>query len=202
MTRLFDELRRVFGDPPTYPRAVVRLQVGEGAGREAGREEADRLVDAGCDLIVLDSDLATPAVLATLAALLGVEPVDVADRDSPTWADDVVAVRALLRTSRDPAVLADGALGRLVGLLDQLTARRTPVLLGGGTATATAALAVCTERPGAGQWLLAGSTPSSSRAATALQQAGLTPLLDLELGAAGADIAVAVVRTGLESLGA
>lgn len=202
MTRLFDELRRVFGDPPSYPRAVVRLQVGEGAGREAGRAEADRLVDAGCDLVVLDSDLVTPAVLATLAALLGLEPVDVADRDSPRWADDVVAVRALLRTSRDPGVLADGGLGRLVGLVDQLTARRTPVLLGGGTAAATAALAVCTERPAAAQWLLAGSAPAGTRAATALQQAGLSPLLDLGLGPAGADIAVAVVRAGLESLGA
>ena len=202
MNRLHAELRRVFGEPPVAPRAVVRLQVGEGAGEDAGRVEADRLVDAGCELVVIDSDPAPPAVLAALAALLGLEPVDVADRSAPTWADDVVAVRALLRGSRDPAVLADGALARLIGLLDRLTERRTPVLLGSGTATATAALAVCTRRPGAAQWLLAGSAPSSPHARRALQQAGLTPLLDLGLGTTGADVAVAVVRAGLESLGA
>lgn len=202
MSRLFDELRRVFGEPPTYPRAVVRLQVGEGTGVEAGRAEADRLVDAGCELVVLDSDLATPAVLATLAALLGLEPVDVTDRSAATWAEDVVAVRALLRNSRNPEVLADDALGRLTGLLDGLTERRTPVLLGGGTAVATAALSVCTQRPIAEQWLLAGSAPDSPTAARALAQAGLTPLLDLGLGPAGADVAVAVVRAGLDALGA
>lgn len=202
MSRLSDELRRVFGDPPTYPRAVIRLQVGDGAGEEAGRAEADRLVDAGCELVVLDSDLVTPAVLATLAVLLGLEPVEVADRSAPTWADDVVAVRALLRSSRDPGVLADGPLARLVGVVDRLTERRTPVLLGGGTATATAVLAVTTRRPGAVQWLLAGSTPDDAHATRALERAGLTPLLDLGLGPAGADIAVVVVRAGLESLGA
>lgn len=202
MNRLAQELRRVFGDPPSYPRAVVRIQVGDGQGLAAGREEGDRLVDAGCELVVLDSDLATPAVRACLAALLGLEPVEVTDRQAPDWAAEVVAVRALLRATRDPERLADGGLGRLVGLLEQLTARRTPVLLGGGTATATAALAVCTRQPGAERWLLAGSAPDDQVAARALAQAGLVPLLDLGLGTTGADVAVAVVRAGLESLGA
>jgi NaMN:DMB phosphoribosyltransferase len=96
----------------------------------------------------------------------------------------------------------DGGLGRLVGMLDRLTERRTPVLLGGGTATATAALAVCRARPEAGQWLLAGSNPDDRQARRALTEAGLTPLLDLGLGPMGADVAVAVVRAGLEALGA
>jgi NaMN:DMB phosphoribosyltransferase len=202
VNRLTEELHRVFGDPPTYPRAVVRIQVGDGQGVDAGREEGDRLVDAGCELVVLDSDLATPATRACLAALLGLEPVDVADRQSPDWAADVVAVRALLRTTRDPERLVDGGLGRLVGLLDRLSDRRTPVLLGGGTATATAVLAVHRQRPGADQWLLAGSAPEDPHALRALAQSGLTPLLDLGLGSSGADVAVAVVRAGLEALGA
>lgn len=202
MIRLAEQLTRVFGDPPSHPRAVIRLQVGEGSGVDAGREEADRMVDAGCELVVLDSDLATPAVAATLATLLELEPVDVVERTSPTWAQDVVALRTLLRTATTSLDQTDGGLGRLVGILERLTERRTPVLLGGGRATATAVLLVCTRTPGAEQWLLAGSTPDDHHAAHALQRAGLTPLLDLGLGSTGADVAVAVVRAGLEALGA
>jgi nicotinate-nucleotide--dimethylbenzimidazole phosphoribosyltransferase len=202
VNRLAHELHRVFGEPPAYPRAVVRIQVGDGQGLAAGRDEGDRLVDAGCELVVLDSDLGSHAVQACLAALLGLEPAEVTDRQSPTWATDVVVVRDLLRGTRDPWQLLDGGLGRLVGLLDRLTERRTPVLLGSGTATATAALAVVTRRADAEQWLIAGSNPDDAHARLALTQAGLTPLLDLGLGAIGADVAVAVVRAGLEALGA
>lgn len=200
MTRLADELTRVFGDPPTYPRAVIRLQVGEGSGVAAGRDEADRMVDAGCDLVVLDSDADDTAVTAALARLLHLEPVELVDRSSPTWADDVVALRSALRAPVPEQ--APGVLGRLEGLLSRLVERRTPVLLGGGRAVATAALAVSRRQPDVGRWLLAGSTPDDPHAARALAQAGLAPLLDLGLGSAGADVAVAVVRAGLEALGA
>ena len=202
MSRLEDELKRVFGDPPVSPRAVIRVQVGEGSGVEAGHEEADRMVDAGVELVVLDSDLDTVAVSATLATLLDLEPVAMVDRASPTWAEDVVALRTLLRTATTSLDQTDGGFGRLVGILERLTERRTPVLVGGGRATATAVLLVCERAPGAEQWLLAGSTPDDKHAAAALTRAGLTPLLDLGLGSHGADIAVAVVRAGLEALGA
>ena len=46
----------MFGDPPVAPRAVMRVQVSSGQGLEAGRDEADRFVDAGAELVVLDSD--------------------------------------------------------------------------------------------------------------------------------------------------
>lgn len=211
MNRLSAELTRVFGDPPEAPRAVMRVQVANGQGLAAGREEADRFVDAGADLVVLDAEGTTPAVLTALAALLTLEPVAVVgDRSGPDWSAHVVAVRTALRVARphvgDPArlveELGDPALGRLVGILDRLTERRTPALLGGGLPTAAAALITCRLRPDAQRWLLAGSAPVEEAGRKALAAAGLTPLLDLGLTVGSADVAVAVVRTGLEQLGA
>ena len=190
----------------------MRVQVASGQGLEAGRAEADRFVDAGADLVVLDSALVSPAALAAVAAVLDLDPVGVvgtgsAAGDPVAWRAQVVAVRDLLRTARtqvhDPAVLAaDPALGRLVGLLDQLAERHTPVLIGGGTATAAAALLAQRLRPGAARWWLAGSVPTHPAGRLALTAVGLTPLLDLGLTDSSADVAVAVVRTGLELLGA
>ena len=211
MNRLTAELTRVFGDPPVAPRAVVRVQVGDGQGLQAERDEADRFVDAGADLVVLDSEATSPATLTAVAALLVLEPVTVVDgRHSPDWADRLVQVRALLREVRgrsgDPeellTALGDQALGRLVGLLERLAKRRTPVLLGGGTGTAAAALLAQRLRPGAERWWLAGSQPTDEAGRRALAATGLTPLLDLGLTTGSADVAVAVVRTGLEQLGA
>ena len=211
MSRLDDELRRVFGDPPQPPRAVMRVQVGEGSGLEAGQEEADRFVDAGADLVVLDGGPTTPAALAAIAVYLGLEPVGVVGTDaSEGWKAQVLAVRDLLRDCRplvgDPErlieTLADPALGRLVGLLDRLAARRTAVVLGGATTTAAAALFASHLQPGADAWWVAGSQPVEQAGVSALASIGLTPLLDLGLGEGSADIAVAVVRKGLEQLGA
>lgn len=211
MSRLQQELTRVFGDPPTSPRAVVRVQVSSGAGLAAGREEADRFVDAGADLVVLDADLQGTCALSALAVLLGKEPVGVVGTQAASgWRERVVSVRDEVRRGRphagDPEALVeelgDLALGRLVGLLDQLAARRTPVLLGGGTGLAAAALLAERLQPGAARWWLAGSTPAEPAAAQALAAAGLEPLLDLGLTSGAADVAVAVVRAGLEQLGA
>ncbi len=208
MSRLNDELRRVFGDPPVSPRAVMRVQVASGQGLEAGRLEADRFVDAGADLVVLDAEAPSPVVRAVGAALLGLDAVAVVGTD-PTddWRDTVVAVRDALRSCRgqleQPELLAaDPVLGRLTGLLERLAERHTPVLLGGSMTTVVAALLAARIRPGAERWWLAGSLPAEHAARLAMDRLGLTPLLDLGLTSGSADIAVAVVRTGLEQLGA
>jgi nicotinate-nucleotide--dimethylbenzimidazole phosphoribosyltransferase len=211
VNRLETELRRVFGDPLESPRAVIRVQVASGQGLQAGRDEADRFVDAGAELIVLDSEGASPAVLAAVAVLLDLEPVAVLPPTaSPEWKSQLLEVRdAVKRASPhrfEPEQvveqLDDPVLGRLVGLLDRLTDRRTPLLLGGGTAVAAAALVTIRMRPSAKDYLLAGSMPNAKVGALALAATQLTPLLDLGLDAGGADIAVAVVRAGLEQLGA
>jgi nicotinate-nucleotide--dimethylbenzimidazole phosphoribosyltransferase len=211
MSRLSEELMRVFGDPPVAPRAVMRVQVSSGQGLEAGREEADRFVDAGAELVVLDSDGASTGVLAAAAALLDLEPVAVLPPTStPGWKDQLLEVRTALRAAGqhrfDPEQLVeavdDPALGRLMGLLDRLTDRRTPVLLGGGTALAVAALLVTRLRPESRALMMAGSQPAEPLGALALSATQLVPLLDLGLTTGSADVAVSVVRAGLEQLGA
>lgn len=211
MSRLDDELKRVFGDPPVSPRAVVRVQVAEGRGLEAGWEEADRFVDAGADLVVLDSEVNGPAPLAAIALLLSLEPVGVVGTTSaPGWKEQVLGVRDAMRLGRshvmDPIALVDAlgdpAFGRVVGLLDRLAERQTPVLLGGGTSTAAAALVASRIQLGGLMWWLAGSAPATAAGTSALTGTGLSPLLDLGLTHSSADIAAAVVRAGLEALGA
>ena len=214
MSRLDNELRRVFGDPPELPRAVVRVQVGDGQGLAAGQAEADRFVNAGADLMVLDAAAPGPAALAAVAVYLGLEPVAVvgttATAATADWKERVVAVRDLLRVARpyalDPPALVealgDPLLGRVIGLLDRLSARRTPVVLGGSTTTVAAALVVQHLQPSAERWWIAGSAPVDGAGALALAAVGLSPLLDLDLQTGGADLAVALVRAGLEQLGA
>jgi nicotinate-nucleotide--dimethylbenzimidazole phosphoribosyltransferase len=211
MSRLQEELVRVFGDPPVAPRAVVRVQIGSGQGLHAGREEADRLVDAGAELVVVDSDGTSPAALATLAALLDLEPVAVVPRGGTAdWKREVVDVRNALRRVAsirfEPELIVqeldDPPLGRLVGLLTRLVERHTPVLLGGGTTTAIAALVASRVQPEARRYLLAGSMPPVKAGALALEAAGLKPLVDLGLTTGAADVAVAVVRAGLDQLDA
>jgi nicotinate-nucleotide--dimethylbenzimidazole phosphoribosyltransferase len=210
VSRLARELTRVFGDPLVPPRAVVRVQVGSGQGLAAGREEADRLVDAGADLVVLDADVPGTAPLAALAVLLDLEPVAVVGTvPVQGWREQVLAVRDAVRSARphvgDPALLVaelgDPALARVAGLLEQLGARRTPVLVGGGTAAAAGALLAHRLLPGAERWWLAGSAPLHPAAAAAWASLHLEPLLDLGLADGGVDVAAAVVRTGLELLG-
>ncbi len=208
MNRLHAELHRVFGDPPTSPRAVMRVQISAGQGLAAGREEADRFVDAGADFVVLDSDVRSSAALAALGTVLDLEAVAVVGTTPyDGWHTQVVEVRDLLRTAKehvfDPEALADDdVLGRVVGVLHQLAVRRTPVLLGGGTTAAIGGLLAQRILPGAEQLWLAGSQPLDHAGRLALTGLGLTPLLDLGLDHGSADLAVGLVRTGLEQLGA
>ena len=208
MNRLHAELHRVFGDPPVSPRAVMRVQIAGGQGLAAGREEADRFVDAGADLVVLDSDVRSSAAFAALGAVLDLDAVAVIGTTPyDGWHAQVVEVRDLLRTAKahvfDPEFLADDdVLGRVVGVLHQLAVRRTPVLLGGGTTAAIGALLAQRILPGAEQLWLAGSQPLDQAGRLALTGLGLTPLLDLGLDQGSADLAVGLVRTGLEQLGA
>ena len=209
MSRLDDELRRVFGDPVVHPRAVMRVEVGTGQGYDEARAEADRMVDAGAELIVLDAPGATAPVLAALAACLDLEPVAVVGTAvSDDWRERVLAVRTLARTAKPlaadvPALLAhldDPALTRTTGLLAGLADRRTPVLCGGGATVAAAALLA--SRLTEPRWWLPGSVPVLPAAAKAWASLDLTPLLDLGLTDGSADVAAAVVRAGLEQLGA
>jgi nicotinate-nucleotide--dimethylbenzimidazole phosphoribosyltransferase len=208
VNRLHAELHRVFGDPAVSPRAVMRVQVASGQGLAAGREEADRFVDAGADLVVLDSDVRSSAALAALGAVLDLDAVAVIGTTPyDGWHAQVVEVRDLLRTAKGnvfdaEALAVDPVLGRVVGLLHQLAVRRTPVLLGGGTTSAVGALLAARILPGAEQRWLAGSQPLDQAGRLALTALGLTPLLDLGLDRGSADLAVGLVRTGLEQLGA
>jgi nicotinate-nucleotide--dimethylbenzimidazole phosphoribosyltransferase len=194
MNRLHAELRRV--------------QVASGQGLAAGRAEADRIVDAGADFVVFDSDVRSSAALAALAAVLDLEAVAVIGTTPyDGWHAQVVEVRDLLRTARthlfDPETLAeDPVLGRVTGLLHQLAVRRTPVLLGGGATATIGALLAQRILPGAERLWIAASQPLDQAGRLALTAVGLTPLLDLGLGEGSADLAVALVRTGLEQLGA
>lgn len=207
-SRLDAELARVLGSPPREPGSVVRLQVTTGDGLAAGREEADRLVDSGADLVVLDAESPGPGPRVVLALLLDLDPVAaVGTAPDEGWRDLVLAVRSGLRGARphvgDPeallAHLADGALGRAVGLLERLADRRTAVLAGGGTTTAAAALVAARLAPTApGRWL-PGSVPLHPAAAQAWRSLGLIPLLDLGLGSESSDVAAAVVLAGWES---
>jgi nicotinate-nucleotide--dimethylbenzimidazole phosphoribosyltransferase len=206
---LHGDLRRVLGDPPRRPRSVVQVRVTSGSDLASACREADDLVDAGADLVVLDSPTAEAGVLAALALLLDLEPVAVVPPATGTqWREQVVQVRARCRSARPVladttallAQLDDPLLTRTVGLLRGLATRRTPVLCGGGATTAAAALVAA--RDVTTQWWLAGSAPALPAAAKAWSALGLQPLLDLGLGDDGADLALALVLAALEKPGA
>lgn len=207
--RLGPPLQRLAGmqgrQLPARPARVVRAPAA--AGVEEGARQADALVDTGADLVLAEGG-AGPAGLVVLAALLGLEPVAVVGTaGAPGWAARITAVRDGLRAARphlhDPGALAaalggDGLAG-LAGLLAQCAVRRTPVLLSGAPDVCGAALLADRLAPGAAGWLLAGCSPATQAACTALSNLGLDPLLDLRLDAPeGAELALGLLLAAVD----
>jgi len=187
--------------PPALPSHVVPAPTTSGV--DAGAEAADRLVDAGADLLVVAGGGPTGPALALLAVLLDLEPVAAVGTGSvPGWAGLVAEVRTGLRAARphlgDPdrllAVTGADEVAGLAGLLLQAAVRRTPVLLSGAADAWAAALLAERTTPGTADWLLPGCSPAGGGAAAAVSELRLEPLLDLRLaGPEGADLALAVL---------
>lgn len=190
--------------PPVVPGAPRRVVVEHGGGREEGEREADRLADAGCDLLVAGARSDPVPGLVVLAALLDLEPVHaVGTAAGPRWALLTTGVRDGLRSARlhvgDPdGLLADvgsAPLSHLTGLLAQCAVRRTPVVLDGSPTTAAAAMVADRIAPGAAAWWLAGQVPPSPAGRKGLADLGMHGLLDLGLDLPeGADLARSVLE--------
>lgn len=167
-----------------------------------GEIEANRLVDGGADLVVVDAARGEPAT-AAVALLLDLEPVAaVGTTAAPEWAERVVGVRAALRRVRPHLAdldrlleaLGDPVLTRATALLGQLSARRTPALLGDSTTVLAAGLLAVRRSPGAAGWWLASGLPADPAGRAALLALGLVPLLELELAGDASRYALAVLR--------
>lgn len=189
--------------PPRRPASVATVRLEPGS-LDAGRAQADDLVDRGADLLVVQGEAASEEGLLVAAALLDLEPVKaVGTAPGSDWVRLTVAVRDGLRTARlhraDPVGLltAVGAdtVAQGAGLLAQAANRRTPVLLDGSVLAAAAALCASRLAPGAAAWWLAGSAPPAPAAVEAQRELRLPVLLDLGLdGPAGADLALLVLE--------
>lgn len=197
--RLGLEVQRLFGWPPAAPREVRTLRLTDGDGLEAGRTEADRIVDSGVDLLVLEASGPPDLGLAVIAVLLDLEPVRVVGTaGGPGWAARVVAVRDHIRRLRpaagDPSLLVgDPLLGRLTGVLLRCSERRTPVLLSGDDLVLAAALAALRLSVAAPTWWLPASRPSSAAGRAVLDALRLEPLLDLDLQVGGPQLALGLL---------
>jgi nicotinate-nucleotide--dimethylbenzimidazole phosphoribosyltransferase len=192
--------------PPHRP-VSVPVVVEAGGTLDDGRDDADALVDAGADLLLVTTgageELAVEA-LVVVAALLDLEPVRaVGTAPGTDWVGRTIAVRDGLRVGRPhrgaPADLLEAlgatAVTRAAGVLAQAASRRTPALLDGSMAVAAAALSAARLAPGAQSWWLAGVGPPVPAAAEAHRELQLEPLLDLGLaGAAGGSIALSVLE--------
>ena len=125
---------------------------------------------------------------------------DLAIPDRASDIDDVVAMR--LRQLRLARGLARKALAAMAGFCAQAAVRRTPLLLDGLVVTAAALVA---ERlaPDARLWWQAGHRSPEPAHQIALNELGLTPIIDLGLRlgeGTGAAVALPIVRAAVATL--
>ncbi|MFN8072791.1 MAG: nicotinate-nucleotide--dimethylbenzimidazole phosphoribosyltransferase [Mycobacterium sp.] len=181
-----------------------------------GRRIADEEVDSGADLLIAgDMGIGnTTAATVLVASLTGTEPVAAVGRgtgiDDAGWSRKTAAVRDAMYRSRavrsDPVALlaaAGGAdLAAMAGFCAQAAVRRTPLLLDGLVVTAAALVA---ERlaPDARLWWQAGHRSPEPAHQIALNELGLTPIIDLGLRlgeGTGAAVALPIVRAAVATL--
>jgi nicotinate-nucleotide--dimethylbenzimidazole phosphoribosyltransferase len=180
----------------------------------AGRQLADEAVDGGADLLI-PGDMGignTTAASAIVGVCAGAEASAVTGRgtgiDDATLARkrDVVAA-AMARAVTDDAVTLVSSVGgadiaAMAGFLAQAAVRRTPVLLD-GVVSGAAALVADRLAPGASAWWAAGHRSAEPAHTVALNDLGLTPLLDLGLRlgeGTGALLAVPLLRAAAASV--
>jgi nicotinate-nucleotide--dimethylbenzimidazole phosphoribosyltransferase len=197
-------------DAAQVPEAVTEYKVRVSSGRidredalwqdevrralSAGQSVADEEVDSGADLLIAgDMGIGNTTPAAVLISVLsGVEPVATIGRgtgiDDAAWARKAAVVRDARRRAMpyaaDPVellrVAGSADLAAAAGFLAQSAVRRTPVILDGVVTGATALLARALA-PGSEAWWIAGHRSAEPAHSVALDQLGLTPLLDLGL---------------------
>jgi nicotinate-nucleotide--dimethylbenzimidazole phosphoribosyltransferase len=180
----------------------------------AGRQLADEAVDGGAELLI-PGDMGignTTAAAVLIGACVGADASVVTGRG--TGIDDATLVHkravvaaAMARAATDDAVALVSSVGgadiaAMAGFLAQAAVRRTPVLLD-GVVSGAAALVAEQLAPGAREWWAAGHRSAEPAHAIALNELGLTPLLDLSLRlgeGTGALLAVPLVRAAAATL--
>jgi nicotinate-nucleotide--dimethylbenzimidazole phosphoribosyltransferase len=181
-----------------------------------GRELADAEVDAGADLLIpalLGAGHSTPAAVL-VAALTGSDAAAVTGRgsgvDDAGWTVKCAAVRDALRLARPVladqiellAVSAGPDFAACVGFILQAAVRRTPMLLDGVGAGASALVAqrIAFRMP---EWCLAAQSTHEPALHKAFDRLSLEPLLDFRVRAGegcGALLALPLVRAAVDVL--
>ncbi|MBM7367063.1 nicotinate-nucleotide--dimethylbenzimidazole phosphoribosyltransferase [Gordonia hydrophobica] len=182
----------------------------------AGRAMADQLVDTGADLLIagdMGIGNTTPASVL-IGTLTDREPVVVVGRgtgiDDARWIRKTAAIRDGMRHARryrnEPlallAAVAGADIAAMAGFLAQSAVRKTPALID-GVITASAALIAHRMAPGASSWWQAGHLSTEPAHRFALDDLGLTPILDLSMRlgeGTGAAAALPLVASSIDIL--
>jgi nicotinate-nucleotide--dimethylbenzimidazole phosphoribosyltransferase len=216
--RLIDRAVRRGSDDISVRPAMTREQAIQGLA--SGIEIAGQLVGAGYRVLVAgDMGIAnTTASAALIAAFTGADPADVTGRgtglDDEAHQHKVGVVRVVLARRdaekaahpQDPIdILASvGGLehAQIAGFVLGAAAHRIPIVLDGVIAGASALVAFALA-PAVVDACVAGHRSAEPGHAVALQQLGLTPLVDLELRlgeGSGAVLALPLVRSAVAVL--